>query len=96
MISLTGIGNRCQDVVFLKEVVILKNLFVRRPCGQQIEDITNANAISSDARLAAAFAGFDRNAVEQFVTHNFILAAINVWRLIVAIACVARETSGST
>ena len=94
--SFTGIPDRCQDVLPLEEGIILQDLFIRCSRRQQIQDIADADAMSPDARLPAAFVGFDRYKIEKFIALNFISEAINEWRFMVAIACVARETSGWT
>ena len=60
----SGIFNRCQNVVFFEEGIVLKNFLMRSPCAKQTQNISDPDAQAANARVPAAFAGFDGDSIE--------------------------------
>ncbi len=59
-----GIFERCQNVVFFEERIVLKNFLMGSARAEQAQNICDTNALTADARAPAAFAGFDGDSVK--------------------------------
>lgn len=70
MINLIGGVTDCgEDVITLKESVIVKDFFVRGAVGEEFKYIGDADAFAADAGLAATFSGFESNSGKQIGFH---------------------------
>lgn len=54
-----SVGKASADVFRLQPFIVGEDFRFGHTSGQQSEDVRNAHAITPDARLAAAFSGFD-------------------------------------
>ena len=61
-----GVEEGGLDVFGLKEGVVLQDLRMRRPCGEQFEQIHDAKPGASDAWPATTFAGFYSDTFQWF------------------------------
>ena len=64
-----GIFERCQNVVFFEERIVLKNFLMGSARAEQAQNVCDTNALPADARAPAAFAGFDGDSVKQAGIH---------------------------
>ena len=59
-----------EDILALKKWVILQNFVERGARTEQLQNIGDTNAQAANARAAAAFAGFDGDALKAFAVHR--------------------------
>ena len=60
------VGDRGEDIVALKIGVVLQNLLEGCICAEKLQDVGHAHPHPANAGPAAAFAGLDGDALEQF------------------------------
>ena len=63
------------DVFGLKEWVVLQDLCMGGPCGEEFEQIHDAKPSSTDARAATTFAGFYGDTFQWFHRWDFTPSA---------------------
>jgi hypothetical protein len=65
-----GVFNGAQNILAFEIRVIVQNFFVRSARAQKLQNICDPHPHATDARASAAFAGFNRDALEEFQVHR--------------------------
>ena len=66
----SGVVKGGEDILALKKRIILKNFIERGSGSEQFENIGDTNAQATNTGAAAAFAGFDGDALKTFAFHR--------------------------
>ena len=65
-----GVFNGGQNILAFEIRVIVQNFFVRSARAQKLQNIGDPHPHATDARTSAAFAGFNRDALEECQVHG--------------------------
>jgi hypothetical protein len=66
----SGVVKGGEDILALKEWIILKNFVERGSGAEEFQNIGDTNAKAANTRAAAAFAGVNRDSLETFALHR--------------------------